>query len=171
MRAIRIVDYDPVWPDLFRHRSEAIAALCGHLADIQHIGSTAVPGLCAKPKLDIDAVLPTRTMRLMATERLRQDGYAFHGDPYCDDRWPFTKDETPYGTRLYLSLPGNPAHRDRLLFRDYLRSHPRTAERYGALKRKLASEANGCWERYTPLKSDFVAEILRHARTEREKPS
>lgn len=169
MCAIRIVDYDPAWPDLFRRRSEAIAALCDHLADIQHIGSTAVPGLCAKPKLDIDAVLFTHDKRQIVTERLKQDGYAFHGDPYGDDRWTFTKDEAFCGTRLYLCLSGNSAHRDRLLFRDYLRSHPEAAERYGILKRKLASDANGDWGRYTPLKSDFVAEILRHAAIEQKK--
>lgn len=163
MRAIRLVDYDPAWPALFRSRREAIASLLGHPADIQHIGSTSVPGLCAKPKLDIDAVLLSNDARIDAAERLKNDGYVFHGDPYGADRWTFTKDEAPYGTRLYLCLPGNPAHGDRILFRDYLRSHPDAAERYAALKRKLAMEANGDWDHYTGGKSDFVADVLRQA--------
>ncbi|MEZ2224510.1 GrpB family protein [Rhizobium sp. RCC_161_2] len=166
MRPIRLVDYDPAWPALFESRREAITALLSHAADIHHIGSTSVPGLCAKPKLDIDAVLATAEDRLVATEYLKKDGYAFHGDPYGADRWKFTKDEAPYGTRLYLSLPGNPAHRDRILFRDYLRAHPEVAGNYAALKQRLAMEADGDWDHYTDGKSDFVANILRQALAE-----
>lgn len=166
MRPIRLVDDDPAWPALFESRREAISALLGHPADIHHIGSTSVPGLCAKPKLDIDAVLLSNSDRIDATERLKEGGLTFHGAPYGADRWTFTRDEMPYGTRLYLSLPGNPAHRDRILFRDYLRAHPETAEHYAALKRRLAMEANGDWDHYTGGKSDFVADILRRAFTE-----
>ncbi|QND46863.1 GrpB family protein [Rhizobium lusitanum] len=166
MRPVKLVDYDPAWPTLFRTRREAIAALLGHHADIHHIGSTSVPGLCAKPKLDIDAVLATSDDRLVASERLKEDGYTFHDDPYGADRWIFTKDETPYGTRLYLCLPGNPAHCDRILFRDYLHAHPEAAENYAALKRRLAMEANGNWDHYSGGKSNFVVDILRRALAE-----
>lgn len=165
---IRLVDYDPGWPALFQSRSADIAALLCRPVDIHHIGSTSVPGICAKPKLDIDAVLSTTEDRLFATERLKENGYAFHGDPYGADRWTFTKDETPYGTRLYLCLPGNPAHRDRILFRDYLRLHPDAAADYTALKRQLIIEASGDWDHYTGGKSDFVAEILQRAVAEQQ---
>jgi GrpB-like predicted nucleotidyltransferase (UPF0157 family) len=168
VRLIRLVNYDPAWPALFQSQRETIAALLGHPADIHHIGSTSVPGLCAKPKLDIDAVLLSNEARIDATERLKSFGYVFHGDPYGADRWTFTRDETPYGTRLYLSLPGNPAHRDRILFRDYLRAHPEAVENYAALKRRLAMEANGDWDHYTGGKSDFVADILRKAAAQLE---
>ncbi|MFT4185113.1 MAG: GrpB family protein [Rhizobium sp.] len=160
---IRLVDYDPGWPALFQSRSADIAALLCRPVEIHHIGSTSVPGLCAKPKLDIDAVLSTTGDRLFATARLRENGYAFHGDPYRADRWIFTRDERPCGTRLYLCLPGNPAHRDRILFRNYLRSHPDAAADYAALKQRLAIEANGDWDHYTGGKSDFVAGILLRA--------
>ncbi|KEA07094.1 GrpB family protein [Rhizobium rhizogenes] len=163
MRPIRLVDYDPAWPALFQSRSAAIAALLSCSADIHHIGSTSVPGLCAKPKLDIDAVLSSNEARINATEHLKKDGYVFHGDPYGADRWAFTKDEAPHGTRLYLCLSDNPAHRDRVLFRDYLCAHPEMAENYATLKRRLAEEANGDWDHYTGGKSDFVADILRRA--------
>jgi GrpB-like predicted nucleotidyltransferase (UPF0157 family) len=166
MRAIRLVDYDSAWPALFQSRREAITTLLSHPADIHHIGSTSVPGLCAKPKLDIDVVLSSNGGRINATEHLKKDGYVFHGDPYRADRWTFTKDETPYGTRLYLSLPGNPAHRDRILFRDYLRAHPEAAGTYAALKLLLAHEANGDWDYYSGGKSDFIADIFRQALAE-----
>ncbi|OCJ12097.1 hypothetical protein A6U86_03370 [Rhizobium sp. AC27/96] len=171
MGAIKLVDYDPAWPALFRSRREAITALLGHPTDIQHIGSTSIPGLCAKPKLDIDAVLLSNEMRTEATERLQHDGYVFHGDPHGADRWTFTKDEKPYGTRLYLCLMGNPAHQERVLFRDYLRVHPEAAETYATLKRKLAIEADGDWDHYTGGKSDFVADIISKALAETRQPS
>jgi GrpB-like predicted nucleotidyltransferase (UPF0157 family) len=166
MRAIRLVDYNPAWPALFESRREAIAALLGHPAAIHHIGSTAVPGLCAKPKLDIDAVLSSDEARINATERLEKDGYIFHGDLHGAGRWAFTKNETPYGTRLYLCMQGNLAHHDRILFRDYLCSHLETAKSYAALKRRLAEEANGDWAYYTGGKTDFIADILRRALVE-----
>ncbi|ENN85695.1 hypothetical protein RHSP_09749 [Rhizobium freirei PRF 81] len=170
MRPITLVEYDPQWPYLFESRSKAIGLLLGHPAAFHHIGSTAVVGLCAKPKLDIDAVLSSNEMRLDATERLKDDGYRFHGDLHGADRWTFTKDETPYGTRLYLCLPGNEAHRERLLFRDYLRAHPELAAGYAILKRRLAEEANGNWDHYTGGKTDFVADAVRRAKAELAPP-
>ncbi len=166
MRPITLVEYDPQWPLLFKNRSKAIGLLLGHTATLHHIGSTAIAGLCAKPKLDIDAVLFSEEDRLEATERLKEDGYRFHGDPHDVGRWTFTKDETPYGTRLYLCLPDNEAHRERLLFRDYLRAHPEHAANYATLKRRLAEEANGDWDHYTDGKSDFVADVVRRAKIE-----
>ncbi|MGY5801275.1 GrpB family protein [Rhizobium sp. LEGMi12c] len=164
MRPITLVEYDPQWPLLFESRSQTISLLLGHLATFHHIGSTAIAGLCAKPKLDIDAVLFSEEARLDATERLKEDGYRFHGDLHGAGRWAFTKDETPYGTRLYLCLPDNEAYRERLLFRDYLRAHPELVANYAILKWRLAKEANGDWDHYTGGKSDFVADVVRCAK-------
>ncbi|MCZ3379375.1 MULTISPECIES: GrpB family protein [unclassified Rhizobium] len=166
MRPITLVEYDPQWPFLFEDKSRAIGLLLGHPATFHHIGSTAIAGLCAKPKLDIDAVLFSEEDRLDATERLKEDGYRFHGDLLRAGRWAFTRDEMPYGTRLYLCLPDNEAHRERLLFRDYLRTHPERAADYATLKRRLADEANDDWDHYTGGKSDFVADIVRRAKAE-----
>jgi GrpB-like predicted nucleotidyltransferase (UPF0157 family) len=170
MRPITLVEYDPQWPSLFQSRSEAIRLILGHPAQFHHIGSTAVIGLCAKPKLDIDAILLSEGSRLDATERLKEDGYRFHGDLHGAGRWTFTRDEMPYGTRLYLCLPDNEAHRERLLFRDYLRTHPEFSASYAALKRRLAEEANGDWDRYTGGKSDFVADVVCRAKAELAPP-
>ncbi|TXJ23226.1 MAG: GrpB family protein [Afipia sp.] len=166
MRPIKLVDYDPQWPLLFESRSNAIGLILRHPAAFHHIGSTAIAGLCAKPKLDIDAVIASEEARRDATERLKEDGYRFHGDLHGAGRWAFTKDDTPCGTRLYLCLPDNEAHRERLLFRDYLRAHPEYAAGYGILKRRLAVEADGDWDHYTGGKSDFVADIVRRAKAE-----
>lgn len=164
MKPIRVVDYDPSWPEIFESQKHGIAMLIGDLVtEIHHIGSTSVPGLAAKPKIDIDAVLRSEELIPEAIERIRPQGYAFHGDPYGDGRWTFTQGFGSYGTRLYLCGPDNPAHTIRMLFRDWLRAHPDSDADYAALKQKLAAEANGNWSFYTNGKSDFVAGIVRLA--------
>ena len=165
MSAIEVVDYDPSWPAAFAAERAGIFALIGDFVeDIHHIGSTSVPGLAAKPKIDIDAVLRSGDFLPEAIERVKAPGgYAFHGDPYGDGMWTFTRGRGAYGTRLYLCGPGNATHIKRVLFRDWLRAHPEDAAIYAALKRRLAVEANGDWDFYTGGKSDFVAEIVRRA--------
>jgi len=168
MKPIRVVDHDPCWPAAFEAETARLAAeLGGMVREWHHIGSTAVPGLAAKPKIDIDAVLRSEGLLGRAVARLTgAPSYAFHGEPWGDGRWTFTADRGGHGIRLYLCLPGNPAHRDRILFRDWLRCHPRDAAEYEALKRRLASEAPYDWSAYTGGKSDFVARVV--ALAERE---
>jgi len=165
MRPVEIVDYDPSWPARFAAERDKLLALFGNLVDdIHHIGSTAVPGLAAKPKIDMDTVLRADSFVPEAIERVRDTGaYDYHGDPYGDRRWTFTRGRSR-GIRLYLCGPGNAAHLKRILFRDWLRTHAEDAAAYGALKRCLAAEANGDWDFYTDGKSEFVAEIVEKAR-------
>jgi len=137
------VDYDPEWPAAFEEARAAIEGLLGGLVlEIHHIGSTSVPGLCAKPKIDIDIVLRSAAAIPEAIERMKAQGYTYHGNRYRDGMWAFTTGRGPRGERFYLCAPGTPTHLRRLLFRDYLRSHPETAAAYGALKRRLASEVS-----------------------------
>jgi GrpB-like predicted nucleotidyltransferase (UPF0157 family) len=163
MRAIKVVEYDPAWPGLFDEEKSRISELIGDMVDdIHHVGSTSVCGLCAKPKIDIDAVLRGDAMIADALERVKSlANFTFHGDPYTDGMWTFTSDHGSHGTRLYLWGPGNATHVKRMLFRDWLRTHPNDAAEYAALKRRLAREANGDWKFYTGGK--FVARIVRQA--------
>jgi GrpB-like predicted nucleotidyltransferase (UPF0157 family) len=167
MNAITVLDYDPAWPVLFEEQKRRILELIGDTVNgIHHVGSTSVVGLSAKPKIDIDAVL--RNMMLAeAVERVKSLAfYTFHGDPYGDDMWTFTQGHGSYGTRLYLCGPDNATHRKRILFRDWLRTHPSDAADYSTLKRRLAAEAKGDWKFYTSGKAAFVAKIVRQASAE-----
>lgn len=170
MRPVEIVDYDPSWPAQFAAERDVLLALLGDLVnEIHHIGSTAVPGLAAKPKIDMDAVLSDERFAPQAIELVRETGaYDFHGDPYGDRRWTFTRGRSR-GIRLYLCGPGNPAHLKRVLFRDWLRMHPADAAAYETLKRRLALAADGDWDFYTGGKADFVAGIVPRA-TGRDRP-
>lgn len=166
MAPIRVVDYDPSWPHAFASESAGIAFMLGNLlAEIHHVGSTAVPGLAAKPKIDIDAVIRPGHRLEEAVARMRlHGGYTCHGDPYGDGMWTFTAAQVAYpipaGTRLYLCAPGNPTHERRLHFRDWLRCHDDAAADYAALKRRLAVEGRGDWTAYTGGKADFVRTIV-----------
>ncbi|MCX7303457.1 MAG: GrpB family protein [Hyphomicrobiales bacterium] len=168
MRPVVLLDYDPAWPLLFAAERDRILAVLGELVEsVDHIGSTSVPGLAAKPKIDIDAVMRAHGHVPDAVARFRTTGaYDFHGDPYGDGRWTFTSGSIR-GVRLYLCGPANEAHRERILFRDWLRTHPQDAVAYEALKRRLAAAADGDFASYTDGKSAFVAEILRKAVEER----
>jgi GrpB-like predicted nucleotidyltransferase (UPF0157 family) len=168
MSAIQVVDYDPSWPAAFAtERDDLLSLLAGLVGDIHHVGSTSIPDLAAKPKIDIDVVLsgaefiPDAIARIQATE-----AYTYHGDPYSDGMWTFTRGRGSYGTRLYLCGPGNATHDRRMLFRDWLLTRREDATTYEALKRRLAAEANGDWKFYTGGKSAFVAEIVRQAKAQ-----
>ncbi|NKM97134.1 GrpB family protein [Rhizobium leguminosarum] len=163
MRAIKVVDYDPSWPRLFAEISTEISALLGNrLLSIDHIGSTSVPGLAAKPKIDLDAVTISDEFLPAAIEMVRAADFVFHGDT-GEQRWAFTRDHQAYGFKLYLCGPNNRANRDRILFRDYLRDHTDRAKAYADLKRRLAAEAAGDWDFYTGGKTEFVSETVRLA--------
>jgi len=163
MRAIKVVDYDPSWPRLFAEIRAEVSALLGEFVmSIDHIGSTSVPGLAAKPKIDLDAVMISDEVLPAAIERVRAGDFVFHGDT-GEQRWTFTRDHEGHGFRLYLCGPDNRAHQERILFRDYLRDHPERADAYADLKRRLSGEADGDWDFYTGGKTEFVSETLRLA--------
>src|SRR5262249_47551831 len=118
-------------------------------------------GLGAKPKIDIDAVLHCESVLGEAVERVKSVAeYTFHGEPYGDGMWTFTQGHGSYGTRLYLCGPDNATHCKRVLFRDWLRTHPGDAAEYAALKLRLAALADGDWKFYTGGKAEFVARIV-----------
>ena len=169
MGSIEVVEYDPDWLAVFDAEKADLLSLLGNLVeDVHHVGSTAVVGLRAKPKIDIDAVIRDEGMLADAVERVKAiPKYTFHGTPYSDGMWTFTSGRGSRGNRLYLCVPDNATHEKRILFRDWLRSHPEDAADYAALKCRLAAEANGDWAYYTGGKTAFVATIVSMASRQR----
>ncbi|MGO8950025.1 MAG: GrpB family protein [Ktedonobacterales bacterium] len=161
-----VVDYDPVWPALFEHEWTRIgSAVAAFAVTIEHVGSTAVPGLCAKPIIDIlitvdpfgpaDAYIPT----------LAALGYVFRDDPTNVDRHAFgMRDAHGYrpvpGFNAHIEQHGCPGVRRLIAFRDYLRTHPETAREYCALKRALAATYGSDRDGYTAAKTVFVRAAL-----------
>jgi GrpB-like predicted nucleotidyltransferase (UPF0157 family) len=166
MDEIEIVAYDPRWPSMFAEEAARLRAALNprDILDIQHFGSTAIPGLCAKPIIDILIAVPSLAgARERFVTPLDALGYAFWADNPKQDRLFFVKGLPPYGTgrthHVHVAEP-NAEPWLRLPFRDYLRTHPEAAKRYEALKLDLARRYRDDREAYTAAKEDFVREIL-----------
>ena len=140
---------------------------------IEHVGSTAVPGLAAKPIIDIDVVLISAIDLPGVIARLAAVGYEHRGDLGVTGREAFRTPPNDLPHHLYVCPPGSPEYRRHICFRDHLRSHPTDANSYAKLKRELGRKFRDDREAYTKAKSMFVTEILRRVdktltNTERE---
>lgn len=157
---VEIVDYDQCWPAHFEQAARKLGALLGELAlSIDHIGSTAVAGLAAKPLIDIDVTMSSPASIGMACEILVSAGYEPRGARHDDGVTAFLLRGAP-GERVYLCPPGSKTHTDRLAFRDRLRRDPSIALAYGLLKKELASLFPLDGDRYTAAKSTFIDGIV-----------
>jgi GrpB-like predicted nucleotidyltransferase (UPF0157 family) len=162
---IEITEYDAAWPMLFE---EIAVPLRRSLADlgvkVEHVGSTAVPGLAAKPVIDIDVVVHAPDDVLRAIERLRTLGYVYQGNKGIAGREAFLWPSDAVRHHLYVVVACSRPHADHVDFRDYLRQHPDIAAQYAALKRRLAKDYRDDQQGYTNAKSEFVAGVLEEAR-------
>ncbi len=159
-----VVNYDPNWPELFRSLRKRIADALGGLAEaVEHVGSTAVPGLAAKPIIDIDALLAREAPLPRAIERLASLGYVYQGDLGIPERAAFLPPSNQHPHHLYVCPPYSAEFRKHIAFRDYLRSHPKDAEAYADLKKALAERFRENRADYVAAKSEFVTGLTHRA--------
>jgi GrpB-like predicted nucleotidyltransferase (UPF0157 family) len=164
-----VLPYDPSWPDRFAAIRDRLApVLAGTRAAIEHVGSTAVSGLAAKPIIDIDVVVEHPADVPEAIERLTALGYVHRGDLGVAGREALDAPlDMPYH-HLYVVAAGTKAHQDHVLFRDYLRRTPEAAARYAARKLEVAHLiTEESRQEYLDAKAGVVEEILDLARRER----
>lgn len=168
MTALVIIeDYDPKWPLKFAALRARVAPALGQLAAaIEHIGSTAVPGLAAKPIIDIDVLLRSPADLARVIEILATLGYEHRGDLGVPGREAFRAPANSFPQHLYVCPPDSQEYRRHLLFRDHLRAHPRDASAYAQLKRELATRHAADREAYNLAKTEFIEQILRHTSME-----
>jgi len=159
-----IVDYDPAWPALFRELAERLRATLGETAlRIDHIGSTAVPGLAAKPIIDVQVSVASFEPLDAIRAPLEALGWVYRGDnPDLAKRY-FREAPGTRRTHIHLRRAGSWAEQHALLFRDYLRSHPEDAARYAAVKRALARQHGDDRHAYTEAKGNIIWEITARA--------
>jgi GrpB-like predicted nucleotidyltransferase (UPF0157 family) len=162
---VELVPHDPQWPQAFQRIRDRLLTLLPQALSIDHIGSTSIPGMTAKPLIDIDIVLPDLGHIEGATRVLLVEGYEPRGNRYDDEVWAFLSRGSVPAERVYLCPSGNGTHRNRLAFRDYLIAHPQAAADYAALKRRLAAEFRMDGDRYTAHKREFVDAIVARALT------
>ena len=167
--SIELVAYDPRWPAAFDAEAVRLRAALGSQAlRIDHDGSTAVPGLAAKPVIDIQ--ISVAALQPMAPYR---DGLASLGYvhvPHADDAFcPFfhRPAEWPHTHHVHVVAAGSGEEQRTLAFRDHLRAHLEVSREYEALKRRLAGEHGGggaeSREAYASAKTDFVERIVADA--------
>lgn len=164
--------YDPVWSEWFEALKAFVWPAVGEVAvRIDHVGSTAVPGLAAKPIIDTDVVVGSDADVAPAIERLASIGYRWRGDLGVPGRQAFSRpaaDLPPH--HLYLVVENSKAHVDHWLLVEVLRADPEARRRYGELKRTNAELADRDMDVYVALKAAFVADLLTRARAERGLP-
>ena len=157
---IEVVEYDPAWPNVFTELRERIWPKVRDLAvSIEHVGSTAVPGLAAKPIVELDIVVPLHAKLMPVIGRLAMIGYQHRGDLGIRDREAFTPPLDGPAHHLYVCRRGSIALRNHLALRDHLRTHPTDLAAYAALKRTLAGQSVDVAE-YSRRKTNFIIDIL-----------
>jgi len=163
-RRVLVVDYDPSWPDTFETlRRDVWAAVCDVALSVEHVGSTAVPGLAAKPVIDMDVIVAERARVPGAVARLGALGYVHRGNLGIEDREAFTSPQGPPAHHLYLCIQGSVALANHLALRDFLRRNPAAAAEYGRLKKQLATEFPNDVDSYCAGKTDYILTMLRSA--------
>jgi GrpB-like predicted nucleotidyltransferase (UPF0157 family) len=156
-----VVEYDPAWVTAFELLRDRIAPVLGDLAvGIEHVGSTAVPGLDAKPIVDIDVVIRHAEDLDEAAARLEMLGYTRLGDLGIVGREAFRALAELPRHHLYVCAAGSAPLQAHLTLRDALRADPELAASYAALKRELAERFREDRDSYTEGKTAFITSVL-----------
>ena len=163
-KPVTVVPYDGTWAERFREIEREIREALGDLAlGIEHVGSTSVKGLSAKPVIDIDVVIRDYAVFDEVCLRLRRIGYFHRGDLGIPGREAFAYEGKEHLLKhhLYVCPEGSEELRRHLLFRDWLRTHPEDRAEYGRIKTEGAKLYPGDMERYIAHKAPFIKEIYK----------
>ncbi|OGZ42253.1 MAG: hypothetical protein A3C80_01420 [Candidatus Ryanbacteria bacterium RIFCSPHIGHO2_02_FULL_45_43] len=163
---VKLVKHNPTWKQSFEREAKKIRKVFSKDAlDIQHVGSTAVPGILAKPIIDIALIVPSLQKTKRYVKKLQALGYELKKNDVKKERLFFTKGPEEKRTH-YLHVGENDSGytEDMILFRDYLRKHKSTAKHYSELKSKLAGKYQNTREIYTTKKEKLVKKIVRKAK-------
>lgn len=160
--SVQVVRYDSQWPARFEEERALLEAAIGQWAvgGIHHVGSTAVPGLAAKPVIDILVGVEDLASSRALIPELARSGYRYA--PYRTDEmhWFCKPDPSQRTHHLHLVPVDSQRFRDELAFRDRLRADPGTADEYARLKSRLATRFEHDREAYTDAKASFIRMVL-----------
>ena len=162
-RIIEVVDYQSTWIDEFQNYAEQLKPLLkGLVIRIEHVGSTSVVGLAAKPIIDIDIIISSRVVLERVLQKLSTAGYRHIGNDGISGReafaWPSEKRH-----HLYVCAVNAGNLHNHLIFRDYLREHSEVAATYGQLKKRLAQKYRQDAESYCEAKTEFIQKTVETA--------
>jgi GrpB-like predicted nucleotidyltransferase (UPF0157 family) len=161
---VQLVDYDPDWPRRFQREADRIRAVLGErVVQLEHVGSTSVPGLAAKPIIDIMLIVPDSADEPAYIPDLEAAGYLLViREPDWYQHRCFKGPDTNINLHVY--SPGCPEIERYLLFRDRLRGHPGDREHYQRVKRELVERDWTYVQQYADAKTEVVEAIIARAR-------
>jgi GrpB-like predicted nucleotidyltransferase (UPF0157 family) len=165
---IVLVDYDPRWPEMFdREASRIRAALASLAIRLEHVGSTSVPGLAAKPIIDIVLAVPDSADEAAYVPALEAAGYVLHNrEPGWLEHRMFKGPDADIN--LHVFSAGEAEIHRMVLFRDWLRSHGDDRDAYAQVKRELTQRTWRHVQYYAEAKTGIVQQIMAHATAEHE---
>ena len=165
---IEVVAYDPSWVEHFDQLKQWYEPmLLGvEVVAIEHVGSTSVPGLPAKPIIDVDIVIPREGIP-RAIEVFESHSHVCRGDLGITDRYAFLISQAPFATNTYLVVEGSVALRNHLLLRQVLRENPELRREYAVIKRQLAASAPDIAD-YSSSKTEVIQRILKYGGMDEE---
>lgn len=159
---IPVVEYNPTWPQRFeqlrQEYAEAMIAAGVPVVAIEHVGSTSVPGLAAKPIIDCDIVVAIQDVRA-SSQTLTGLGFKPEGELGIPLRWAFKEPERLAGTNTYVVVEGSLSHRNHLAVRGILRTDADLREQYAAVKRRVGAIAVNI-DDYGHGKNAMIQQIL-----------
>jgi GrpB-like predicted nucleotidyltransferase (UPF0157 family) len=158
-----VVEYDPQWPERFNREQHRIRQILGDTAlSLAHVGSTSVPGLYAKPIIDLDLVVASSADESTYVPQLEAAGYLLIlREPNWHEHRMFKGPDT--NINLHVFSPGCPELQRHLIFRDWLRLHPDDRDLYSRTKRELSAGAWANPRGYTDAKDDVIDAIYARA--------
>ncbi len=163
-KKVNVVDYDPIWAENFLQIKNELSEALGESAlSIEHIGSTSVVGLSAKPIIDIDVVINSVDELDTVIQKLDVIGYEFEGDLGIEDRYAFKYKDKEHLQKHHLYVCSKTSielHRH-IVFRDYLRTHPNDVILYGNIKKEAAKLYPNDIEKYIQYKSGCISELYK----------
>ena len=159
---VRVEPYDPEWPQNYEAIRKEIYQILGELAiAVHHVGSTSVPGMSAKPIIDLDVEIQNRSVFSEVCDRLAAAGYQHEGDLGIRDREAFRYDgkNNLQKHHLYVCPRDSRELHRHLTFRNYLRTHPEAAREYSRVKEAAARQYPDSIEGYMSCKNDCIAAL------------
>jgi GrpB-like predicted nucleotidyltransferase (UPF0157 family) len=170
-RCVKLVPYDPDWRRAFeREKARLQQAVGEQVLEIQHVGSTAIPGVAAKPIIDIGIAVKDFEDAAACVPPIEALGYTYRGEHGIPRRHYFIQGAPLRTHHLHMVEVMSWDWRSLVLFRDTLIAHPETAAAYLALKQELARRFQGQREAYTDGKASFIEQVLRAAGLETPRP-
>ncbi|MER0467462.1 bifunctional GNAT family N-acetyltransferase/GrpB family protein [Bacillus cabrialesii subsp. cabrialesii] len=168
-REVKVVLYNEKWAELFNEEKERLKLVFGpEISAVHHIGSTSIPNMAAKPIIDI--LIEARSIEAVNRydSKMKAIGYTPKGENGIAGRRYFQKGGNKRTHHVHMYEKGNPAIERHLLFRDYLRAHPKIAEEYAILKKRLAIQHPDSINQYIQGKDDWIKTAEEHAKRWKE---